>query len=374
MAPYRAAVIGLGRMGSTFDDEIDQGGSIFLPYCHAPSYNAAPNVELVAGADLHDGQREIFGQRWGLSADHLYADYREMLAREKLDLVSVCTTARVRSRIVRDVARSDVGAIWAEKPIALSLGEADDMVRVCEENDVRLAVYCSRRWNPLFHKARQMIEDGDIGDVLHVAVLARVGLSHNGSHSIDILRYLAGGEVEWVFGEMESDEAAAGDDDPRGNGYLAFDNGARGYLRSTDTGAVQWDIDVVGTKGRIRSTDNGDDWELRRVFDDGPTGRRGRPYAVSIPFPWPARMQGMGLHAVADLVSAIENGHEPRCSGRDGRAALEIAIALRESHRRGGVKVTLPIEDRSLKIDSSEIAGDDVPARLRRERQQRSTA
>ena len=131
---------------------------------------------------------------------------------------------------------------------------------------------------------------------------------------------------------------------------------------------------MVGTKGRIRSTDNGDDWEFRRVFDDGPTGRRGRPYAVSIPFPWPARMQGMGLHAVADLVSAIENGHEPRCSGRDGRAALEIAIALRESHRRGGVKVTLPIEDRSLKIDSSEIAGDDVPARLRRERDQRSTA
>ena len=109
MTTYRAAVIGLGRMGSTFDDEIDQGGSIFLPYCHAPSYDAAPNVELVAGADLHDGQREIFGERWGISPDHLYSDYREMIAREELDLVSVCTTARVRSRIVQDVARSGRG-------------------------------------------------------------------------------------------------------------------------------------------------------------------------------------------------------------------------------------------------------------------------
>ncbi len=248
MTTYRAAVIGLGRMGSTFDDEIDQGGSIFLPYCHAPSYDAAPNVELVAGADLHDGQREIFGKRWDISPDHLYADYREMIAREQLDLISVCTTARVRSRIVQDVARSGVGAIWAEKPIALSLQEADDMVRACEENDVRLAVYCGRRWNPLFHKAREMIQAGEIGDVLHVAALARAGLSHNGSHSIDILRYLAGGDVEWVFGEIESDEAAAGDDDPRGNGYLAFDNGARGYLRSTDTGAANWEVDVVGTR------------------------------------------------------------------------------------------------------------------------------
>ena len=374
MENYRAAVIGLGRMGSTFDDEIGQGGSIFLPYCHAPSYDAAPNVELVAGADPHDGQRRIFGDRWGISQDHLYADYREMLARENLDLVSVCTTARVRSGIVQDVARSGVRAIWAEKPIALSLREADEMIAACEENDVRLAVYCGRRWNPLFHKARQMIQAGDIGDVLQVTAYTQAGLSHNGSHAIDIVRYLAGGEIEWVFGEIESDEAAAGDDDPRGNGYLAFDNGARAYIRTTATGAASWDIDVIGTEGRIRSSENGDKWELQRVVAGGPTGRRGRPYAASVPFPWPPRIQGMGLTAVADIVSAVENGHEPRCSGYDGRAALEVAVALRESHRRGGVKVALPIEDRSMKIDSIEIAGDDVPARVRRERERRSKA
>ena len=76
---YRAAVIGLGRMGSTFDDEIDQGGSIFLPYCHAPSYQAAPDVDLAAGADSHEEQRSIFGERWGIEDGHLYTDYREML-------------------------------------------------------------------------------------------------------------------------------------------------------------------------------------------------------------------------------------------------------------------------------------------------------
>ena len=368
MAAYRAAVIGLGRMGSTFDDEIERGGLIFLPYCHAPSYHAAPGVELVAGADLHEGQRSIFGQRWGLADDHLYADYREMLARERLDLVRVCTTARFRSAIVQEVARSGVGAIWAEKPIALSLEEADDMVRVCEEEGVQLAIYCSRRWNPFFMEAKRMIEAGDIGDVLQVTAYAHAGLSHNGSHVIDAVRYLAGGEVEWVFGDMESDEVAATDDDPRGNGYLAFDNGARAYIRTTETGAAYWEFDVIGKKGRIRSMGNSAEWELERVSGDGPKDLSGGPIPGSYPFPWPARMQGVGLHAVADLVSAIENGHAPRCSGRDGRAALEIAIALRESHRRGGVRVALPVTDRGLKINSVEIAGDDVPARVRRER------
>ena len=59
--------------------------------------HAAPNVELVAGADLHEEQASIFGEHWGISPDHLYSDYREMLAEEQLDLVSICTTARVRA-------------------------------------------------------------------------------------------------------------------------------------------------------------------------------------------------------------------------------------------------------------------------------------
>jgi hypothetical protein len=53
--------------------------------------------------------------------------------------------------------------------------------------------------------------------------------------------------------------------------------------------------------------------------------------------------------------------------GEDGRQALEIAIALRESHRRGGVKVNLPLEDRKLQIMASESLYDNVPARIRRQ-------
>ena len=68
MSTYRAAVIGLGRMGSTFDDEITQGGSLFLPYCHGPSYNAAPNVELVAGARTSMKNRQPSSENVGASA------------------------------------------------------------------------------------------------------------------------------------------------------------------------------------------------------------------------------------------------------------------------------------------------------------------
>ncbi len=97
-----------------------------------------------------------------------------------------------------------------------------------------------------------------------------------------------------------------------------------------------------------------------------PGGRRGRGVPAKCPFPLPVRMQGMGLTIVADLINAIENENSPKCSGEDVRAALEIAVALHESHRRGGVKVNLPIQDLHLRILSSEIRNDDTPARIRR--------
>lgn len=360
---YRAAVVGLGRMGSTFDDEITEGGTIFLPYAHAPSYQAHSKVELVAGADPHPEQRALFGSRWGLTDDHLYADYRTMLTNERLDIVSVCTTARPRAGIVKEVAGAGVKAIWAEKPIAISLQDADAMVDFCRQQGVALAINCARRWNPFFSTARRLIEAGELGNLLQVTGYGQCSLSHNGSHLIDTVCYLAGGRVQWVFGEMESDAAAASDNDLMGNGYLAFDNGVRAYVRAMPTGAARWEFDVIGERGRIRLVADGHQVEWFRMIEGG---LRNVGVPAQAPFPWPARWQGMGLTIVDDLIHAIETGQPPRCSGEDGRVAFEIALALRESHRQGGVKVTLPLVDRSLQIVSVETKGDETPARIRR--------
>ena len=360
---YRAAVIGLGRMGSTFDDEIQRGGAIFLPYCHAPSYVASPHTELVAGADLHEGQGAIFADRWGLSGEHIYSDYRDMLAAERPDIVSVCTTARHRAAIMQDAIEAGVKAIWAEKPITLSLAEADAVIDLSTRNGVVIAINCSRRHSPFLTEARRMVLDGELGEILQITAYAECYISHNGSHAIDTIRYLVGGDVEWVFGEMESDEQAAADEDLRGNGYLAFDNGVRCFLRAMPTGIAPWEFDVIGTEGRVRSLANGAEtqyysWVQGGLRDEGLPARA--------PFPLPTSIQGTGLSIIADLVKAIESGSDPRCSAEDGRKALEIAIALRESHRRGGRRVDLPLADRSLQILSVEIGGDAVPARVRR--------
>ena len=79
------------------------------------------------------------------------------------------------------------------------------MLAACREAGIVLAVNCGRRWRDGYLQAVAMIEDGLIGDLLHVQALGNCGISHNGSHLLTTMMMLAGSHVEWVMGEAELD-------------------------------------------------------------------------------------------------------------------------------------------------------------------------
>lgn len=371
-APLRAAIIGLGRMGSTFDDETGQFSRWRFPHAHAACYRAIDGVELVAGADPHPAQRDAFAQRWGLDSAHVYSDFRAMLERERPDIVSVCTSAGPRARVLLDVVAAGTGikAIWAEKPLAVSLHEADQMVDACRLAGIYLATGASRSWDAMYNQMRALIDAGQIGDVLHVTGMWSCTLSSNGSHLLTTVAYLAGGPQSRcvsVSGEMESDEKAQGDNDLAGNGTLHFDNGADAYVRSMACGAGNGTYDVIGTQGRLLATHDAEEVQFWRMAKPDLPGRR-RAEPVRYSFPPISGTATANARLVQDLLVCIETGKEPNCNGEAGRQALEIAIAMRESHRRGGSRVALPLSDRSLRINSSDALSGDEPAIIRRAR------
>jgi predicted dehydrogenase len=366
---YRAAIIGLGRMGSTYDDETGPYSRWRPPHAHAACYRAADRVELVTGSDPYDSQRDAFARKWGMDGGRLYADFREMLAKERPDIVSVCTSARPRAAIVRDILQVHPGvrAIWAEKPIAISLQEADEMVTGCRRAGALLAVGASRCWDATYNRMRELIELGEIGQVLQVNGFGRCALSHNGSHLLTLVAYLAGGphaRCAWVWGQMEDDARAATDDDLSGNGHLYFEDGVQAFVRTANCGAADWEFEVIGTKGRLRAINDAEEVEFWKLAAATLPGRRRDP--ARHVFPRPHTTHPANVRALLDLVTGLDSGKEPNCNGEAGRQALEIAIALRESHRRGGVKVALPLEDRSLRINSSETLAGDQPVAVRR--------
>ena len=289
MAKYRAGVVGLGRMGSTFDDEIGRGGD-GLP-------TILPRPELLPFAAGRSGSREPTSMpgngpssgRDGAWAPNISTKTTTRWWRRSAWTSSACARRPgIAPASCRTWPAAVSKAIWAEKPISPSLEEADEMVRVCREEGAQLAINCSRRWNPLFSEAKSIIDAGDLGDILQVTVYAECGLSTNGSHLLDLVRFLAGGEVKWVTGEIEADDEV-GDSEGRGNGYLAFDNGVRSFIRTTACGPAYWEVDVIGERGRIRSLGNAQEVELYLSADYDPDSRAIRPMSNRVATPFSAK-------------------------------------------------------------------------------------
>lgn len=345
MATYRVGVIGCGRIGSTIDDEVQGNASVILPFSHTAAYVEEPRVQVVGAADVDPQKREAYRQRWGV--ERVCDSHDTLLARENLDIVSVCTRAEERPEVVRACAEAGVSVIFAEKPLAWSLGEAEAMLAACRQHGAKLAVGCLRRWHPFYRKAKQLIDEGEIGNVLQVTGYCGSSLSHDGSHWTDLLRYFADdAPIEWLVGEI-GDPAALTDDWDRygGNAYVAFQNGVRGYLRMMGTGAAVQEWDIIGERGRIRALDGGREFELWRRAGGGRTDR-----PVREAFPRPQWLPSPTAGAVADLIACLETAKVPECSGEDGYAALEIAIAMRESFRRGNARINFPFEDKAARL------------------------
>ena len=251
MARLKAAVIGLGRIASTIDEELDDFDGVEFPYGHIPCYMSMPEVEVVGMSDTWVEQREAAGAKWGFEA--LYADYRQMLEETRPDIVSVCTSAKPRGDILLEIANGGYGvrAIWAEKPITLSLAEADAAIGACKRANIALAINCTRRWQDDYLQVNALIDDGAIGDVVSVDSRSSCGLSHNGSHLITTLTMYVPERAVSVVGEAELDEANP-DNDFSGVGLIRFPGNVRGYVRAYDNGPNESSHDIVGTDGMIR--------------------------------------------------------------------------------------------------------------------------
>lgn len=375
MAKLKVAVIGLGRIASTIDDEIEKYAGTALPYAHIACYMAVPEVEVVGLCDTWKEQREAAGQRWGI--DGLYADYRQMLEETRPDIVSVCTSAKPRGEILTAIADGGYGvkAIWADKPIALSLAEADEAIEACAKAGIVLAVNCTRRWRDDYRQALALLQDGAIGDLLFVQSRAQCGLSHNGSHLITTLTMYMPGRAASLVGEADIDAEHPENDFP-GSAVISFPGNVRGYVRGFANGPAENSHDIVGTNGAIRILNDAREIDLwiQEPGTDNFASQKGLGAFGRRFFPAPSRRRSGGVNAIYNIIDCMESGDQPYCSGDDAREALEIAIAVRESERRRNQPVSLPLEDRGLKIISSEVVRSELPRAILRQREGMSPA
>lgn len=268
-----------------------------------------------------------------------------MLIKEHLDILSICTWSSTHYEIAENAVEAGVKAIFREKPITSRLGDADRMVKLCKKKGVILAVDHQRRWDALHQKIKKFIGDGGIGDVQQVTFYYTAGIANTGSHMFDLLRYFFG-DVKWVCGVYKTKL-----DDPSIDGYLFFKNGISAAIQSCDVdNFLIFEMDVLGSKGRLRTANSGNSAKLFKVRDSKSFSGYKELFRIRSPFrPEPKKFM---LNAVEDVIKCIERGGEPLCSGEDGKKSLELICAFHESARKDGKKIYLPLKNRNVEIKS----------------------
>jgi predicted dehydrogenase len=341
-------------------------GSGGIAGVHIRGYLGSGRYEIVGLADLEESAMAEKDATFSIKPRH-YRDAREMLEQERPDVVSVCTWHTGHAPWTIAAATFRPKAILCEKPMADTLGHAEQMITACKRNGVKLGVSHQRRFLPSYTLARDLIAQGAIGSVRTIQSFAADGLPNYSSHQTDMYRYLLGDdECDWVMGNVERktdryerstriEDAAVG--------VFHFQSGAVALLLSDVLPTVYQGALIFGTDGMITLTtrdllimnrETGGRWQQHE-----PDGQFHKVAAHGDNFEW-HEAPAAQMHELADWVE--DRRPDFRGEALNGIKALQMVHAVYESARRHE-KVLLPMQTRANPLDLMVESGHLAPER-----------
>lgn len=343
-------------------------------------FSDMPGVEFVAIADENpDGLRDA-GKRTGVR--RLYADYRELLAKEKPDVVSIGPRWTDQRREMVTAAAEAGCAIFSEKPFARNPADADAMLAACQSAGVPIAVAHQNRALPPIRKVRDDLKAGRFGKLLRMRARGKEDqrgggedLLVLGTHLLDLMIFFAG-PPQWVgarvaVGERDAtlDDAkdasegvgkVAGDDIAAAYGFAA---GVLGFFESRKGVARDQRVPFLLQLECEEATIQIRDWEAWTYPSSVVLAAEKKLewskvwvedwHFKSDHSPWPAssRLGRANRILVEDLLAAAKEKREPMASGADARTALEMILGVYTSHLAGGKRTIFPLVDRRHPLD-----------------------
>lgn len=328
------AVIGAGVMGEL----------------HARIYAGSPGTELIGVCDLNKSRAQEIARAYG--ARIYETDYKKLLERTDVKVVSVVTPDFAHTEIARDSAKAGKH-ILVEKPLATLVNECEEIITVAKKNKVKLMVDFHNRWNPPFYLARQAIEKGEIGtpiyayfrlnDTIYVPTRMLSWASRStvawfiGSHCLDTLCWLMGDEVHRVFAISRSRVLSSkGVKTP--DFYqttLEFRNGVTAVVENcwilpdSSPSIIDLKCEVVGSNGALYI-----DTSHHRVFQKYTETAASYPDILACPEIY-GRPMGFVTESIRHFVDCVREDREPLVSGEDGLRVTRIIVAMEESVRKG---------------------------------------
>jgi predicted dehydrogenase len=345
-------------------------------YGHAvdAAFKKVPACEVVAVADANETGRAAAQKRTG--AKTAYASYRDLLAKEKLDIVAVCPRHIDQHADMLLAAAEHACHVYMEKPFARTPKECDAVLAALDTRHLKLGIAHISQYSPVLATVLKLVADGTIGEVLEIRGRgkedARGGgedLWVLGSHVFGLMRSFAGGSATSCFATVTQNGKpvvkADVKDGPEGIGPLAgdhvqatysFPKGIAGYFASKKNAAgkpTRFAVQVFGSKGVIEMESGyGVKADILRdgSWSPGRSGAKWEPVSsAGIGKPelrTDGNYEGGHVAAITDLIEAIEKDRDTKCSARDAAAIVEMIAAVFESHRVSR-PVELPLKSRA---------------------------
>lgn len=324
-------------------------------------------LEIVAVCDVLPDKMETLLAKYDLAGDKTikrYTDYRQMLVENDLTLVSIATESGNHAEIALACIDAGVNVI-VEKPMAMSMADAEEIIRRSEEKGVKVSACHQNRFNVAVQETRKALEAGRFGKLSHGSIHVRWNrnrdyydqapwrgtwaqdggcLMNQCIHGIDLLRWMMGDEVEEVYGVTRQQFHHYLEAEDVGMAVVKFKNGAIGTIEGTTNvypKNLEETLYLFGESGTVKiggtSTNNIDVWNFADE-NDADAKNKGLQEATS-------NVYGNGHTSLfADMMEAIKQNRKPYVDTVAGRNALEMVLAVYKSMQTGA-PVRLPLTD-----------------------------
>ncbi len=324
-------------------------------------------LDLVAVCDILPNAMETLLSKYELEKDNnikRYTDYTDLVDNHpELQLISIATDSGIHAEIALYCIDHGINII-VEKPIAMSIADADEIIRRSEERGVKVSACHQNRFNIAVQKMRKALEDGRFGSLSHGSVHVRWNrgkayydqaawrgkwasdggaLMNQCIHGIDLLRWMLGGEIEEVYGVICQQYHEYLETEDVGMAVLKFKNGTIGTIEGTVNvypQNLEETLYLFGENGTVKiggsNANNIDVWNFLDM-DQSEDHFQGLKEITT-------NVYGNGHERLfADMVDAIKRNRKPYVDAIDGRNALEVVLAIYKS-KKTGKPVKLPLE------------------------------
>lgn len=325
------------------------------------------HLEIVAVCDVVPEKIDALLAKYNLAEDlsiKRYTDYRQMLSENEFVLASIATESGLHAQIAFDCIDAGVNII-IEKPMAMSMADAEEIIRRSDARGVKVAACHQNRFNVAVQETRRALEAGRFGRLSHGSIHVRWNrnrdyydqapwrgtwaqdggcLMNQCIHGIDLLRWMMGDEVEEVYAQTAQQFHHYLECEDVGMAVVKFKNGAIGTIEGTTNvypKNLEETLYLFGETGTVKiggtSTNNIDVWDFA---DQRPEDAdlKGLQEATS-------NVYGNGHTLVyADMMDAIAQDRPPYIDAKAGRRALEMILAMYQSAATG-LPVKLPLKD-----------------------------